>query len=505
MQFLRTVVPLALLWQGGTALAQRAVDALPDTEKPAAEAPPSTSTSPPASPEPTAAAPAPAEGELRDAFRALEAQVVAQREALAQQRAELQAVRDAQAAAAADGGEDAELQALLAQNESDVQLEEMGRVDPLRVYGFMDTGLQRNWGGLFDTGLAPSTANTFVLGNVNVYLDAAPAPNWRSLVEVRFTNLPSGADHMDLSTGQSTRVVTDVQDTTAVHGGLQSIHLNGIILERAQIDYQYSDLLNVRAGVFLTPYGIWNVDHGAPVRIMARPPAFITAGLIPERQTGVELFGTLHMLPWTLDYHAYVSNGRTLGAVDFDNDKAVGGRLVLGTRRPIGIRVGASFFTGSTEDVRSKPGITRLGELGLVPQTLIAFKETAGAGDLSLDIGKLRIRSEIVVTQRIYEDGKRDSFGGVATPDATRMGAYALAAYELPYGIEPYAVLEYIREPIPTIADGFKVASAGLNLYFTPTTQLRLFAAYTKGFIVDGPDPENFAIKGAGARLVVAF
>lgn len=453
-----------------------------------------------------AAAPDAEDQSLREEMRALREHMAAQQQELARQGAELEAMRAERAQPSADeAGLDAEVDALLA-SEQDARVDEIAEGDKLKLYGFMDVGLQKNWGGLMDTGIAPSTASTFLLGNVNLYIDAIPTPDWRALVEVRFTNLPQGGDYFDKETGQVSRVVSEAQDTSAVHGGLTGIGLNGLILERAHIDFTPSDLINVRAGVFLTPYGIWNVDHGAPVRIMARPPAFISADLVPERQTGVELFGTLHMLPWSLEYHLYASNGRQLGSADFDEDKAIGGRVVLGTRRPFGFRIGASFFTGSSEDVRTTPGVTREGTLGLLKVTEVAFDDVAGAGDIAIDIERLRIRSEIVVLQRLYEDGKRESYGGITRPDSVQTGTYLLVAYELPwYRLEPYVVVEYIRTPLPGIAHGFEVLGGGLNIYLTDATQLRLFATYSRGIVIDGPDPAGFDVKGLGARLVVAF
>src|SRR5260221_11263132 len=67
--------------------------------------------------------------------------------------------------------------------------------DRFKIYGFTDVGVQRVW---IDPSTAAaqflnsSNATSFVVGDLDLYLDAKPVKNWRSLVEIRFTNAPQG-------------------------------------------------------------------------------------------------------------------------------------------------------------------------------------------------------------------------------------------------------------------------------------------------------------------------
>lgn len=439
--------------------------------------------------------------ELATRSAAQDAKLAQQAQELEAAKAELEAGR-----AAAAAQEEAELAGLLADGEG---TETVGLEEPktLRFYGFMEAGLQKTWGGLYDTGVAQSDASNFVLGAVNLYMDAEPVPEWRSLIEVRFTTLPHGAERFTIANVSTERINTQVQDSSDATGGFLDQRLSGIILERAQIEWRPSDYANVRAGYFLTPVGIYNVDHGAPARLMLRPPLFIVLGLFPERQTGVELYGRVHLLPWELSYSLYVSNGRTITAADLDEDKAIGGRVALGTRGDIGFQVGGSFFYGSSEDYEKEIGVSANGALGLVRKETIAYDELGLAGDVSLDMGALRARAEYVARLTVYEPGKHEPYVKGTYADNWNQGGYMLWAYELPWwGLEPFLAVDFFYYPRPRIGDFFLIPGGGLNIYLTDATQLRFQYAYSKTFYLDGSeDTSDIYLHSLASRLVVAF
>lgn len=403
----------------------------------------------------------------------------------------------AEAAALAELMESAEVAAVPDAFEPDIHL-----------YGWSELGLQRAWGGLSGTGLVGSDGASF-LTRTNLYIDAYPAPNTRVLTEIRLGLFPDGARDLTYA-----RIDTTVTDLNSPYGGLALTKWSGIVLERAHADWTPSDAFNIRGGLFLTPYGIWNVDHGAPTRITLSPPAFILFGVIPERQLGVEVFGTMATLPWTLGYHLYVSNGRTVSATarnsaadDPTDNKAFGGRLFARTRRPYPLTFGVSGFTGGFDVFTAQLAI-RSDRVEAVETHLVSMNEHALAFDASADLGALRLRSEVVLRWVKYEDGKRELSGvGVYSADALQYGAYLMAAYQLPwYGIEPLAMIEVMKMP-SILGEGAVVPTVGVNFYLSPTMTIRAQYFYTHMMDFSGPPRDLVQSYNhfLNARFIAAF
>ena len=403
-------------------------------------------------------------------------------------------------AAAPESTDDAQTAQLLADlNAASAQPILDNSSQTLRFYGFMDMGVQKVWGTLFDTGLGLSDATNFVVGNINLYMDATPWENWRGLVEVRFTNLPNGAESLDTASLQFTRHSTTVYDYSATSGGLLTVDWGSIVLERAHIDWTPIDAFNVRVGMFLTPYGIWNVDHGTPTRITLMPPNAAVYGFLPARQTGLYLFGTFHMTPWELGYHLYVSNGRTT-SVDFTEDKAVGGRLTLLLRRPFRLELGASLYWGTAQENTKEIGVNDEGELGVVRKNVIDQTDLGGGGDISVDIGSLRLRVEGTFVRTIYEPGKRPMYAGGYRSNSTFLALFGAIVYQLPWwGIEPGISGELNYIPTPGFADDWKAFGPCLNFYITPTVIIR------SQYLTATESTGEFTAKLAAARLIISY
>jgi hypothetical protein len=447
----------------------------------------------------------------------LQLELQAQRKASEAERVELEARLqkvEAQAQAAEQKAQAAEAQAAEAAAQGELAAltggedsAELAAEPAFSVYGFADVGLQRSWGPIASLVPGGTTKTTFVLGNVNLYFDAKPIPDWRFLSEVRFGLFPHGAT--DRSNAAAAPLINNtVSDDSAASGGFTTFTWNGVILERAHIDYEPLDELNIRAGLFLTPFGIYNVDHGSPTRIMIEAPLMIISDLMPQRQVGVEAFGRFQALPWTLGYHAYVSNGRQPGHLDYEDDKAIGGRLWAQTRHPVPMTFGLSGYTGHYEQVEKVIGLGAGGNLDIDERESIAYREWSGAADASMDIGELRLRLEGIVRAREFEDGKRTAFvPGSPDADMTLFGGYLLAAYRLPWlGLEPVLQFDLVRYNVP-LGEYLARSTIGLNIYFDPAVVLRLNYFHSRFFDLQGTERElkYDYFNSAAARMSIAF
>jgi len=450
--------------------------------------------------------------EAAQRMTSLEQELARQRTELSEMRAELERMRTQAAEAQAAAAAQAEAKAAV----PPAELAELisGAAEPtatpsvlpeplLRLYGFADVGLQRMWADRGVAELVPGTnKTTFVLGNLNLYFDANPSKDFRFLAEIRFGTFPDGSTPQPKGWfGAGQPIDTSVSDPSAANSAFTGLKWAGVSPQRAHIDWTPSDLFNVRAGLFLTPYGIWNVDHGTPTRIMVSEPLFMSTQLIPMQLIGIEAFGTLHLLPWTIGYHLHVSNGRTIHQVDFSDNKAIGGRLYASTRFPFPFKVGISGYAGDSSDTTSS-----LGTLS----TTFAYDEWALSGDVSIDLGALRIRSEVVSSWQYYKAGLRRTIAGVPMADAQRVGAYLVIAYQLPWlGIEPLILAEFLRVPVPRtlpVGEGMIMPAVGVNVYFTATTMLRTQFAMMHGYDLSAnPVRSEGFLYQAAARLITAF
>ncbi len=413
--------------------------------------------------------------------------------------------------------EEAEMAALLAEDPVEVD-------EPMfKVYGFMDMGLQRSWvnkrslvAALFDT-----NALTFATGNIDLYFDFNPDPDWRALAEIRFTGAPHGhVENFGGLGGGFERNSTQQYDPNGtvvnapVWGGYS-------VIERAWIEWNRYQQFQLRTGHFFTPFGIWNVDHGQPTLISLALPQFIQQTFLPLRQTGLQALGSFFAGNWEIAYRAWLTNGRTeTNWLDFTDDKAFGARVFLrNDGGKLRTQLGASYHHGKVEnkvvDITGAPPLTE--NVEFESYSTEAYTEDIIGADISVDIVDTRIRAEYIGQLRRYEDGKRPVNGiemnvpGTYQPDGWRQAGYLIVAQQLPWwGLEPYLYGEIMRQDWGIAGDGLALASLGLNIHFTPAAMLK--TQYFQSWFFKWKQADDFPgdsklnnTKSVVARLVLAF
>lgn len=391
--------------------------------------------------------------------------------------------------------------------------------DVLKIYGFTDVGLQHVWineqsllSRLFQV-----NNTSFVVGNVNLYFDAQPVKNFRSLTELRFTNAPLG----DIVNYGGLAGTFQRRDTFSYDSGGTAVNASmwggTVVLERAWIEWNEHQALKLRVGNYFTPFGIWNEDHGTPTLISLALPQFIIQRWMPLRQTGLMLYGSAFVGDWEMGYVGTLSNGRQeISNYNFDNSFGFGGRAYA--RRDTGklnTTFGLSYFTGTTRDnqVNFVASATGINGVTAVEKTTWEYTEHVLGADASIDIDATRIRAEAIVRRLVYEPGKRKVGDplyapGSLLPDAWQEAAYLLVANQLPWaGIEPYAFVEVEQQPV-ILGDLIVSASAGANVHFNPSVQLKtqVMRAFFMDALLDTPyDPSVNNVTSFYSRLVMAF
>lgn len=309
----------------------------------------------------------------------------------------------------------------------------------------------------------------FSIGNLNLYVDAPLSRRARSFIEARLTYMPNGSqagtpDGTFAFPRQSTGFV-DYANTASKDAW------GGVVIERAFVEYTLDERLTIRAGHFLTPYGVWNVDHGSPAIVSVQRPYIVGQELIPKAQVGLEAYGAFHLGGSRLGYHATVSNGR-IGDnpqyLDYDDRFAFGGRLFLETAKVGNLKLGVSAYGG-----RYTEALNAVGAGGLEQRVLEQFDELSLGADVHWEFSGLNLTGEVVWNDCRWKEGLPRRPDTSAYDQDSRWGGYVVAGYALPFArrVMPYVRGEFYRtstelrdEARPDILLGF----VGINTHVQP-------------------------------------
>lgn len=369
----------------------------------------------------------------------------------------------------------------------------------LRIYGFADTKFQYVIGSQSERALYWAQGGaypSFVMGNLNLYLDAQMGPNVRALSEVRFHIAPMNpGSAAGQFTGTGEPAYNEARSPDPNDFG-RDFRYGYIEIERAHVEYVFHPLLTVRTGIFVTPYGIWNVDHGSPTILSVRRPYVIGEELFPETQLGIELLGSTSAGSGTLGYHLTVSNGR--GPIsriyDLDANKAIGGRVYYEMRDAVHLKIGASGYWGTYGD-------TRLHAVSLAPKVEAglhvyeSYKELAFGADLQLEYANVLVQGEVITRQLAYETGRPEvsvigATGSTYVPDSLSIGAYGIVGYRIrDWNLTPYVLASLFDAGTRTRFNGSAMAggfSGGLT--FRPEPSLTVKGVFTYLTFFDSAD-----------------
>ncbi len=244
-----------------------------------------------------------------------------------------------------------------------------------KVYGFIDAG----------AGLIEPKENHPALGffrqgfnfgveHLNLYFDFKPNERTRALAELSYGDdiivshwrpglefepiRIDGIPYTELS--ESFRnSLQEIQDNLNAQSYLpDTARSHSVKLIRAQMDFRMNELLTLRAGRFITPAGIWNVDHGSPVLItIGYPYQSSLLPLFPLWQEGLMLMGGTFIDDIEINYNLFGSTGwrdndldnketYPFRTIDSWKHMGAGGHTEVSFEKLQGITVGVSGYAG---------------------------------------------------------------------------------------------------------------------------------------------------------------
>lgn len=367
----------------------------------------------------------------------------------------------------------------------------------ISVHGFMDFTAT--------AGLSPKGSNwysftipkhlSFAIGNLNVYLSANLSESVRTMAEIRFMYMPNAEafDYTDFG--------KDIQ-----YGATE--------IERAYLEWSIHQYLSVRVGSYLTPVGIWNVDHGSPVIVSVNRPFIISSEMFPERQTGAEFFGRYELgANDTLGYHLTLSNGKgpLANYRDLDRNKAIGGRLFWLNRALGEFKIGASAYYGTYTISTSEPSFEG-GTLHFVDDITFRARQLSLAADVQWKLDGLLVQSEVIAEQsklREEASGQSQSLlsGAFDFPaeETFSWGAYVLAGYRFDwFGVMPYVYGQTSRWiDFSGYYNYMYQVAGGLNI--RPIDAVVVKLEYSHQMYPDGNFLEDGPVQYAAMQIAWAF
>ena len=368
----------------------------------------------------------------------------------------------------------------------------------------------------------------FAHTNLNLYFLFKPINKFKVLTEIRFVYAPENiAETQDpvylmLPDGVTPYGVTMTDVYTDVNfldpGNAFSYKYHTIRIERAWAEYNYSQNINLRFGKWVTPFGIWNVDHGLPVILSPRIPYSMV--LLTESQVGIQFYGKYYFPNGDLNYAAYISNGdgQMFETFDQNSNKALGGHLNYQLQSSLfkKLRIGASYYKG-LRTVNEYYNKILFSDMSFTAGENIfeEYMETILGVDFEMKLKGFNIQTEYFLKNYDYNvfaytpAALQGSMGMIGKNVETK-AYYVQGSYTLPkagiFTITPYTRYEVIDGSLPIgIPNAFdnksmSILSPGINI------RQNAFVSYKIDYtIVKFKDMSEYDINVFTLSAVVAF
>jgi len=389
------------------------------------------------------------------------------------------------------------------------------------IYGFFDLSFNKfvpQEGGFFDGVLHGDSS--FFMQNLNLYFNSRMTESLSAIAELGFTFAPTGQERSIEVEGFSDFERAETSSTDPFHA--EETRLGGLRIERVHLTWRPSDYFGVVAGRFLTPFGIWNIEHGSPVLISIRPPLMQTKHLVPLSQTGVQVFGDFHLKPGhMLQYALTLSNGRgPMDEVyDLDANKAGGLRLRYVFDNPkTRFALGGYGYTGKYTDKHHR--IASIQPFDLEYYTVEQYQEWIGTLDALIEAGGFRAQAEYGRRLVLYQERplQLPEDGGGYPADFVSQAVFVMVSYTLPlekyigdFGITPYVSGDHMKDNDVDHRWGCTLV-AGLNLRPSPFVVLKaeyyttVFPEWHTDAVEEGTMEEaTERFWGIAAQMAVSF
>ncbi|MFW5774762.1 MAG: hypothetical protein ACOCW2_00610 [Chitinivibrionales bacterium] len=400
-----------------------------------------------------------------------------------------------------------------------------------RIYGFADMAITKYFPKeeAFSRGLDLMDEKTnFGLDHLNLYTSFQPNDRVRFLSELSFQDKPVNYLNQPgfrFRMGGMDTVYTEpvVAEENKIMKGITIYEWGSFSVERALMSVNVNRYFNFSFGKFITPAGIWNVDHGSPVIMtVSQPTQYSHAEIYPKSQLGIMNEGTVFLGDADLAYSIYASSGRGNQSLYTPTDVSAGGQLRLRLPALDELTFGLSGYTGKVNKkvrymVMTMDPATFEMKTSFEDVSQMVYRENVYGFDTRLSKWNATLQAELnyqQVTDYLNDDKKSGKFATYV------IGSYNVFQNEA-VRITPYAYWEMMRYIDPEdnpqnaasiaemgadfLTEGYYKFMGGINFRIFTNYGIKLEYNFTR-LDMPQPDPDKLNdIPGISSQFYVAF